>query len=58
MNEFVSKLSVDVSAYDMPESERVDRLVMALAAEDEDTGKETTSYGVYSVSSSKYGIMF
>lgn len=53
------KLSVEVSAYDMPETEKVDRLVKALAAEDEDTGTEAAGYGVYTVSSSSsYGIMF
>ena len=58
MSEIVNKLSIDVSEYDMPETEKIDTLVMALAAEDEDTGKEAASYGVYAVSSSKYSIMF
>lgn len=55
----VCKLSLDVSAYEMPETEKVDRLVKALLAEDADTGMEATGYGVYAVSSgSSYGIMF
>lgn len=55
----VSKLSLEVSAYEMPETEKVDRLVKALVAEDADTGMEATGYGVYAVSSSgSYGIMF
>lgn len=62
MSEAVSKLSLDMSAYEMPETaetQKVDRLVKALAAEDEDTGVEAVGYGVYAVSSgSSYGIMF
>ena len=55
----MDKLSVDVSAYEMPETEKLDRMVKALAAEDEDTGIEAAGYGVYSVSNTNsYGIMF
>ena len=55
----VSKLSVEVSAYEMPETEKVDRLVKALVADDAGTGMVATGYGVYALSSSgSYGIMF
>ena len=54
----VSMLNVDVSAYDMPETEKIDRIVKALAAEDNDTGVEMSGYGVYGVSGSVYGVMF
>ena len=55
----INKLSVDVSAYEMPETEKLDRLVKALVAEDADTGIEAAGYGVYAVSSGgSYGIMF
>lgn len=55
----VGKLSVGVSAYEMPETEKFDRLIKALVAEDDDTGVEATGYGVYAVSNSgSYGIMF
>lgn len=54
----IEKLSFDVSAYDMPETDKLGSLVQALVAEDEDTGVECTGYGVYAVSSSSYGIMF
>lgn len=55
----INKLSVDVSAYEMPEEKKVDKLVKALSAEDLDTGVEMLSYGVYTVSSGgSYGIMF
>lgn len=61
MNEVtVDALRVDVSAYDMPENGKIDKLVKALAVEDSDTGVEESGYGVYAVSSSgyHYGIMF
>lgn len=59
MNEAVNKLSLDVSAYEMPETQKLDRLVKALVAEDADTGVEAVGYGVYAVSSGgSYGIMF
>lgn len=56
----VEKMGIDVSAYEMPENEKVDRLVRALVAEDADTGKSAASgYGVYGVNGSgSYGIMF
>ena len=55
----IDKLSVDVSVYEMPETEKLDRIVKALAAEDADTGVEPAGYGVYAVSSGgSYGIMF
>lgn len=59
MSEAVDKLSLDISAYEMPETQKLDRLVKALAAEDADTGVEAVGYGVYAVSSGgSYGIMF
>lgn len=60
MSEAVNKLSLDVSAYEMPETEKLDRLVKALIAEDADTGIEAVGYGVYAVSGpgTSYGIMF
>ena len=56
----IKKLSIDVSAYEMPETEKADKLIKAMVIEDEDTGmKEASSYGVYTVSGSgSYGIMF
>lgn len=59
MDATVSKLNIDVSAYEMPQEDKLDKMVMALAAEDADTGVEAAGYGVYAVSSGgSYGIMF
>lgn len=55
----INKLGVDISAYEMPETEKIDKLVKALLDEDADTGVAATGYGVYAVSSGgSYGIMF
>ena len=55
----MDKLSIDASAYEMPENEKLERIVKALAAVDDDTGVEAAGYGVYKVSnSSSYAILF
>ena len=58
-NVAASKMRVEVSAYEMLETKKVDWLVKVLVAEDADIGMEVAGYGVYAVSSSgSYGIMF